>query len=463
MKGTVRHIDVRIVSAPYPSMFRRLFSLKEPIDRRFYSLMGFLLMTAKYACDAAIVYAMTGAIWTPLHYVSPLLVVRDEVLKLGPSWLTFALALWTLPFLWIGVSMTIRRAADAGHSSWLGLLFFVPVVNYFFMVYLAFTPTKRREMKPRADAGVDDMLQSALLGVAGGVFLSLGMIALSVLVLRSYGISLFLGTPFIIGATSGWIFNRRTLRSRNATLGVAMFAILISGCAVLLFMLEGAVCIMMATPLAFATAVLGALVGRSIASTSSATAQQTMMVFLVLPVVSSAEAYTARAPMREVLSEIEVDAPPQRVWPNVIGFSELPPPSELVFALGIAYPVRAQITGRGPGAIRRCEFSTGAFVEPITDWDEPKRLAFDVASQPPPMTEWSPYRHVFAPHLDGYMRSRRGEFRLIALPGDRTRIEARTWYELEIFPSAYWSVIADALVGDIHHRVLAHIKSLSEG
>jgi len=31
------------------------------------------------------------------------------------------------------------------------------------------------------------------------------------------------------------------------------------------------------------------------------------------------------------------------VFPNVVGFSELPPPSELIFQLGIAFPQRARI------------------------------------------------------------------------------------------------------------------------
>jgi hypothetical protein len=146
-----------------------------------------------------------------------------------------------------------------------------------------------------------------------------------------------------------------------------------------------------------------------------------------------------------------------------VGFSELPPPGELVFHLGIAHPLRARIESSGVGAVRHCEFSTGSFVEPITRWEPPTRLSFDVVQQPDPMEEWSPYRHVNAPHLVDSMRSKRGEFRLIALPGGRTRLEGSTWYELEMFPQAYWTLWSDALIHAIHHRVLRHIKRLSEG
>ena len=55
---------------------------------------------------------------------------------------------------------------------------------------------------------------------------------------------------------------------------------------------------------------------------------------------------------------------------------------------------------------------------------------------------------VHAPHLDGYFRTRRGEFRL--------------GYELEMAPQIYWKTLADAIVSRIHLRVLAHVKTLAE-
>lgn len=159
---------------------------------------------------------------------------------------------------------------------------------------------------------------------------------------------------------------------------------------------------------------------------------------------------------------IEIDAPPEAVWEHVIDFPELPAPSEWYFRWGIACPQRAAIDGRGVGATRYCEFTTGTFVEPITAWQAPRRLAFDVTEQPAPMFELSPYRHVHPPHLDGYLRSNRGEFRLTALPDGRTRLEGRTWYEFDMFPQWYWTAWSDLLIHRIHERVLLHVKTLSE-
>ena len=43
------------------------------------------------------------------------------------------------------------------------------------------------------------------------------------------------------------------------------------------------------------------------------------------------------------------------------------------------------------------------------------------------MTEWSPYQNVHPPHLNGFLRARRGEFRLFRIDDHRTRLEGRTW------------------------------------
>src|SRR5262245_59908165 len=96
------------------------FGLSGRIDRRTYLLSGVLLMALKYAVDAVIVAMVTGNFWGPLSYLHPFLFVRESPLRLPPSWLLWGLALWSIPFLWIGISLTIRRAVDAGLSPWVG-------------------------------------------------------------------------------------------------------------------------------------------------------------------------------------------------------------------------------------------------------------------------------------------------------------------------------------------------------
>jgi hypothetical protein len=176
----------------------------------------------------------------------------------------------------------------------------------------------------------------------------------------------------------------------------------------------------------------------------------------------AADLVAVRAPpLREVMTAVEIDAPIERVWESVIAFPDLGPPRAWLFRLGIAYPVGARLDRAGPGGTRTCEFSTGTFVEPITAWEPPRRLAFDVVAQPATLRELSPYAGVHAPHLAGGMASRRGEFALHELPGGRTRLEGRTWYTLDLWPQAYWSRWSDAIVHRIHLRVLEHVRRVA--
>ena len=446
-------------------LLRLWFTLGDPVGPREYLWSGLGLMVFKYVVDATVIWLVLHRFWSPVAYFIPSLVLRDPFLRKVPDWLLWAMVLWTLPFLWIGVTMTLRRAVDAGRSPWLCFLFFVPLVNYLLMLWLAFEPTRAsgawREREPVVTE--QGWLGSAVLGILAGICASAALLLFCLFVLRPYGVGLFVGVPFILGAVTAFCFNRDEPRELSQTMHVVLAAICAVSGSLVLFAVEGLLCIAMALPLAVPLAALGGILGRCIALRTPGPAMHAWLLVLALPGLTGLQGTHLEPPLREVFSTVEIQASPERVWQHVVAFSELPAPPRWFFRLGIAYPQRASIDGHGVGAVRRCEFSTGAFVEPITAWEAPWRLAFDVASQPPPLGEWSPYRHVWAPPHDHYMRSRRGEFRLVPLPDGRTRLEGRTWYMLDMQPALYWHLLGDWLIGHIHQRVLAHVKQLAEG
>lgn len=432
------------------------------MNRREYLLSGLALAALKYAGDAFMVWYSSGRFWRPLDYLSPVSTLLQTRLVMAPAELLPVLALWSLPFLWVGISMSMRRSLDSGHSAWLGLLFFVPVVSYLFIASMCLLPSRPAKFPPVDEPRpYEHRLPSALLAIAVGMTIGLGMLVLSVYGLSSYGLSLFLGTPFIIGALTAFLFNRRYPASARETQQVVLMTLGCVGGVMLVTAAEGALCLLMAAPLGIGIGAMGAALGRRIAIRDRSLASALMGV-LVLPLSATLDAARPPTELREVRSAIEIAAPSDVVWRNVIAFPPLPEPRELVFRAGIAYPVRAEIVGQGAGAVRRCVFSTGAFTEPVTRWEPGRRLSFDVDSQPRPLQEWSPYRSVAAPHLDGYFVSRRGEFRLIALPNGHTRLEGSTWYEMKLQPAAYWVLYGDGIVHRIHMRVLAHIRATTE-
>jgi uncharacterized membrane protein YhaH (DUF805 family) len=410
-------------------------------------------------------------------FLLPAFSVKEHYLGAASTSFLFFQILWSLPFMWIGVSMSVRRAVDAGQSALGGLLFLCPGLNYLIILLYSLLPSSSSELSqgyqhtgrtnvelsPHGKARLLAMLTAI---VAGGI-ICLPVVFLSTSPQSAYSSALFLGLPTIMGSVASWMWNRDYKRSMGSSTSVAVSAVLLGSAFVLLFAIEGLLCMIMAAPFAAIGAVLGAPLGRYLAQTMRSrdgVAIRCCGVVALLLVASPLEKQLAESTaLREVTTEIVVSAPPSAVWKHVVEFSEIAPPTQLLFRSGIAYPIRARIDGTGVGAIRHCEFSTGAFVEPITVWEPPYKLGFSVTSQPPTMTELSLYRNLEPRHLRETFVSHRGQFELIPIEnGTRTLLKGTTWYSLAMSPQAYWILWTDFFIHEIHGRVLEHIKLSAE-
>ncbi|MDP3070406.1 MAG: SRPBCC family protein [Opitutaceae bacterium] len=441
---------------------------------RNYALWGAGLFFAKWNIDRLIAAAFFNQAWLPWNYflADPAVTAWEKNRNLA-----LTLAALSLPFIAIGVVLTVRRLRDAGWPLWLVTLFFVPFVNLAFFLTLCLLPTKPAETADGTKAPeawwrrifhFDSRLGSAAAAIMLTTVLMVALVTLGTAVLKNYGWGLFVGVPFVGGFLGAWLHGLATPRRLAECIVVALLVVAIAGTALVLLAVEGVICVLMAAPLAIPLALFGAVVGYAVQRErwnrrDGTGASLYSAAWVLLPLLLVVESRAPQAnPLLSVTTSEEIAAPPDIVWRHVVEFSALPPPRELIFRSGIAYPVRARIEGRGVGAVRHCEFSTGPFVEPITAWDEPRWLAFDVTAQPHPMRELSPYRTLHPPHLEGFFLSRRGEFRLIELPGGRTRLDGTTWYEQRLWPAPYWQAWSDWLVHSIHSRVLRHIKAEAE-
>lgn len=441
-----------------PSFLRPALDLDASVGRKSYVWTGVVLMFVKLSCEWTAYRLMTGEVLGPLQMLSPL--ERTGLLMTGTEHkgLILVLVAINFPMLWVGVTMSVRRSADAGFGPWHGLWFFVPFVNYLMILGLSVAPTRsadawREVAATRPRPTIAQQLGSMGLGVGVGVVGT----AISVLLLGQYAAGLFLGVPFLMGLTASFALNRKRTASLGQSLLMGMGSVILVGGALLAFALEGLLCIAMAVPVAVPLALLGAALGHAVGRRTQGVGGSSVSSLAMVPVFMLAHVPPPSAELRPVVTTIEIDAAAPRVWESVVAFGELPPPSALWFRVGIAYPTRARIEGRGVGAVRYCEFSTGPFVEPITRWEPPRELAFDVVAQPAPLEEWSPYEAIHPPHLDGYFRSVKGRFRLTPIDAGRTRLEGTTWYELDLHPRGYWMLWSDALMHAIHRRVLEHI------
>jgi uncharacterized membrane protein YhaH (DUF805 family) len=130
------------------SFLRSCLSLSAPVNRRTYFLAGFSLAAVKYLGDVALIWQATGQFWKPTDYLALTHSFFYTNLKGAPSWLLPALGLCVLPFLLIGVTLTLRRALDAGISPWGALAFFVPYFNYAVMAASCILPSNDAGIPP---------------------------------------------------------------------------------------------------------------------------------------------------------------------------------------------------------------------------------------------------------------------------------------------------------------------------
>lgn len=284
--------------------------------------------------------------------------------------------------------------------------------------------------------------------------------------LGEYGSGLFFGTPVVCGALSVLIYSRKERKRIRESLSVSSIAGCISLLGFFAMGLEGAICLLMALPFVLPLFLIGGLIGHWISNALKNRAARdavAMLLIAAVPLFMGFESLHKSEPaQRRIVSSVVIMGNATDVWREVIAFSPIPEPTEILFRTGIAYPTHAVIKGEGVGAIRYCHFSTGAFVEPITHWEEGRRLAFDVVEQPLPMTEVSPYSGIHPPHLDWAFESHRGEFLLNDLGDGRIELLGTTWYHTVMKPEWYWGWLGDEMIHAIHLRVLNHIKEAIE-
>ena len=302
-----------------------------------------------------------------------------------------------------------------------------------------------------------------LISVLTALIVSAIIGATSIYIMEDYGWTVFIIIPFLIGFIPPYIVGKNLeIKKKNgyalsfSTLGIALLALLI-------FALEGLICIVMASPILILLTWLGSYLGyQANAKKWINPTNTTIGILLTCMSTMSFDHFNEPENLIPVRTKIIVNAPIETAWKNVITFNLINEPTDWIFKTGISYPTNATIEGTGVGAVRYCNFTTGSFVEPITTWNAPNLLQFDVKTQPVPMDEFNPFWNIHPPHLDGYFKSYKGQFKLTKISDTQTDIEGTTWYKVDITPEFYWKTWSDFIIHRIHKRVLNHIKTISE-
>lgn len=443
------------------------------VGRFPYAVVGLCGFFLKHLVDLVIFMKWVDKSLIPISFLlDPVDVFTEHQDALFNKQFIFIYILSSLPFVWVGLCMTINRLRDAGKSVFLSLFFFLPILNILYFLILTLLPTNDQSQNSNITENyLDRFIPKSLWGAAAisSVIISIMSLLLvwtSASFFQKYGFMVFIVLPIFHGFLVTMMFCHHDYRTIGDCLSVTIISMLITAVLMIVFAFEGVICILMAAPIACFMGVFGAVIAFLIQNKVPNKSQTLSLVFLsftLFPNFIWAESLIDfKPPIHKVVSSVEIQSSKQLVWDELVAFSKIDEPDQLLFKAGIAYPTHATIKGKGVGAVRHCVFTTGEFIEPIKVWDEPNLLKFDVEKQPVPMSELSLYDDLDMPHLHGYFGSVQGQFLLKSLENGETYLEGTTWYYNDIWPQFYWKAWSEYILHQIHYRVLNHIKNEAE-
>jgi hypothetical protein len=259
----------------------------------------------------------------------------------------------------------------------------------------------------------------------------------------------FVIIPVLMGIISAWYWRNLLLPGGKLTLYSCyngFFAILLS----FLFLNEGAICLLIVSPLVFCFVIAGAFIGRSMFYHDNDTLKVSVVALLVFVFLSD---YLSKHQYENMVSDrIVINASPEKIWPHVVSFEKIKQQNEFwLFRIGMPSPMQTTVTGNYKGAGRKCIFSNGyVFDERISIYEPTRNLTFDITHQPRD------------PEIMGHIDIVRGQFLLKDNGNGTTTLIGNSWYKLYVFPTLYYDIWAESVTRNVHLRVMQHIKALSE-
>ncbi|MCX6612536.1 MAG: hypothetical protein NTW74_17000 [Acidobacteria bacterium] len=239
----------------------------QPIGRFSYLFCGVLLVVVKFAIDA-LVAKLFGRQWSAFIYWSPLN-LKLFSLSGNERNFAFALAAVSVPFIAVGIWLTVRRLRTLRLHPWLSILFFLPVVNLIFFAFLIAAPEFEKKEPVAGTANGLRIFQedsvTSMLGAVGIAALCAGLaVWFSIVTLGSYGWGVFLAVPFCTGLLTTLLVSIPKTRSYGYCLKSSLLAMGMTGAGLLAIGFEGLVCLVMCIPIAVPIAMIGVLVAREI-------------------------------------------------------------------------------------------------------------------------------------------------------------------------------------------------------
>lgn len=259
----------------------------------------------------------------------------------------------------------------------------------------------------------------------------------------------FVIVPALMGIISMWFWKDLELRGKT----ISWYSCINGFISILLsfiFLGEGSICLIIVSPLLLSFIVGGAFLGRAMFKRNDQTLNMSIVSLLILVFIT--DSLSKHEYVNMVSDQIVVNAPPDKIWNNVVSFKRIKQPNQYwLFQAGMPSPIESTVEGHYKGAGRKCIFSNGyTFDEKIAVYEPNHNLTFDIVNQPRD------------PEIMGHIDIQRGQFILKDNGNGTTTLIGNSWYKLYVFPIWYYDLWAESITRNVHLRVMQHIKELSE-
>ncbi|EMN02559.1 hypothetical protein [Leptospira noguchii] len=281
-----------------------------------------------------------------------------------------------------------------------------------------------------------------------------------------YGMALFIAFPFSIGLLMWFhllfIFTK-TPKRKFLYIGIA--TILSAGFSIFTFLVfgkEGLICILMAFPIAFLLIFIGALVGSYIYMKNLS---KYLVILIVLFFNVSAYIYdrnNKNFEKQKVQTSIEINASKKEIWNQIVSPFEFGEAENFFLRNGVSYPVFMRIVEQNGKLFLLCKYTNGTISANVDSFENLERFSFSFPEPQVTMKETSLYGEVEPKHIRGKIWAVLGEFRLVEVSENKTKIVATTEYVNSLGPKFYWKLWEDYLIDEIHLHVLSKIKNKIE-
>lgn len=272
--------------------------------------------------------------------------------------------------------------------------------------------------------------------------------------------------PACISAFIAWAGDPHKERSRSYYMLVPLILLGTVIVASLVFLQEGAVCVVMLSPIWLASSYFGIwLLRRTRPSEERFDANIFRSSLLVVPLIAMQIEPMIPLPQETatVTRSIIVEADADAIWPQLEGMQDIQDgegrwnlTQDLI---GVPRPVGASLDAEGIGAARHADWGYIRFAERIIEWDKGHKIGWDFDFSDSSGWEFTD-RHLVPGN--GYYDVVDGGYTLKDMGDGRTEVTLHTRYWMQTPVNLYARAWGELFLGDISNNLLTTIKQRSE-